>query len=48
MSATAIDALFTSLGTASGSQTINVRRNSGSATCTTSIATVKGYTVVIA
>jgi hypothetical protein len=48
MSATAIDALFTSLGTASGSQTINVRRNPGSATCTTSIATSKGYTVVIA
>jgi hypothetical protein len=48
MSATAIDALFTSLGTASGSQTINVRRNPGSTTCTTSIATSKGYTVVIA
>jgi hypothetical protein len=48
MSATAIDALFTSLGTASGSQTINVRRNRGSATCTTSIATSKGFTVVIA
>jgi hypothetical protein len=48
MSATAIDALFTSLGTAVGSQTINVRRNPGSATCTTSIATSKGYTVVIA
>ena len=48
MSATAIDALFTSLGTASGSQTINVRRNPGSATCTTSIATAKGFTVVIA
>jgi hypothetical protein len=48
MSATAIDALFTSLGTASGAQTINVRRNPGSATCTTSIATSKGYTVVIA
>jgi hypothetical protein len=48
MSATAIDALFTSLGTALGSQTINVRRNPGSATCTTSIATSKGFTVVIA
>jgi hypothetical protein len=48
MSATAIDALFTSLGNAVGSQTINVRRNPGSATCTTSIATSKGYTVVIA
>jgi hypothetical protein len=48
MSATAIDDLFTSLGNAVGSQTINVRRNPGSATCTTSIATSKGYTVVIA
>jgi hypothetical protein len=48
MSATAIDALFTSLGTAVGFRTINVRRNPGSATCTTSIATSKGYTVVIA
>ena len=48
MSATAINNLFTSLGTASGSQTINVRRNPGSATCTTSIATAKGFTVVIA
>jgi hypothetical protein len=48
MSATAINALFTSLGNAVGSQTINVRRNPGSATCTTSIATSKGYTVVIA
>lgn len=48
MSATAIDALFTSLGTAFGSQTINVRRNPGSATCNTSIATAKGFTVVIA
>jgi hypothetical protein len=48
MSAAAIDALFTSLSNAVGSQTINVRRNPGSATCTTSIATSKGYTVVIA
>lgn len=48
MSATAINALFTSLGTASGAQTINVRRNAGSATCNTSIATAKGFTVVIA
>jgi hypothetical protein len=48
MEATAIDALFTSLGTASGSQTIFVRRNPGSATCNTSIATTKGFTVVVA
>jgi hypothetical protein len=48
MSASAIDALFTSLGTAVGSQTISVKRNPGSATCTTSIATSKGYTVLTA
>jgi len=48
MEATAIDALFTSLGTASGSQTISVRRNPGSETCNTSIATTKGFTVVVA
>jgi hypothetical protein len=48
MEATEIDALFTSLGTAFGSQTISVRRNPGSATCNTSIATTKGFTVVVA
>lgn len=47
MGATAIDALFTSLGTANGSQTITVTGNPGAASCTTSIATDKGYTVVV-
>ena len=43
-----INALFTSLGTASGAQTIDVRNQPGSATCDTSIATAKGYTVLTA
>ena len=43
-----LNALFTSLGTASGAQTIDVRKNPGSATCNTSIATAKGYTVLTA
>ena len=47
MGATAIDALFTSLGTANGSQTITVIGNPGSGSCDTSIATDKGYTVVV-
>tara|TARA_B110000503_G_scaffold134704_1_gene214108 strand:+ start:78 stop:1232 length:1155 start_codon:yes stop_codon:yes gene_type:complete len=47
MSATALDAMFTSLGTANGSQTITVTGNPGAATCDTSIATNKGFTVVI-
>ena len=47
MGATAIDALFTSLGTANGSQTITVTGNPGSGSCTPSIATDKGYTVVV-
>lgn len=46
MSATALNALFTSLGTASGSQTITVTGNPGAATCNTSIATTKGFTVI--
>lgn len=45
MDATAIDALFTSLGTASGAQTVTVTNNPGASTCTTSIATSKGWTV---
>jgi len=47
MGATALDALFTSLGTASGTQTITITGNPGAATCTTSIATAKGFTIVI-
>lgn len=40
-----LDDLFTSLGTASGSQTVIVTGNPGAATCDTSIATGKGWTV---
>ena len=47
MGATALDAMFTSLGTANGTQTITITGNPGAATCTTSIATAKGFTVVI-
>ena len=47
MSATALNAMFTSLGTANGSQTITVTGNPGAATCDTSIATNKGFTVVV-
>ena len=47
MGATALDALFTSLGTASGTQTITITGNPGASTCTTSIATTKGFAIVI-
>ena len=40
-----LDAFFTSLGTASGSQTITITGNPGAATCDASIATGKGFTV---
>ena len=46
MNATALDAMFTSLGTANGTQTITVTGNPGAANCTTSIATTKGWTIV--
>ena len=46
MQATALDAFFSALGTASGSQTITVTGNPGAATCNTAIATAKGFTVV--
>lgn len=42
---TALNDLFTSLGTASGSQTIIITGNPGAATCDTTIATGKGFTV---
>lgn len=45
MSAAALNAFFTALGTASGAQTIDVRYTPGAATCDTSIATAKGFTV---
>ena len=47
MSALDLNAFFTSLGTASGAQTITVTGNPGAATCNTAIATGKGFTVVI-
>jgi len=47
MSATEINNFFTSLGTASGAQTIVVTGNPGAATCDVTIATAKGFTVTI-
>lgn len=47
MTKTAIDETFTNLGTASGAQTITMTNHPGSATCDTSIATAKGFTVVV-
>jgi len=47
MGATALNAMFTSLGTAAGAQTIIVSNTPGAATCDTTIATAKGYTVTI-
>ncbi len=47
MTAEGIDALFTSLGTAAGAQTVTVTGNPGAATCDTSIATAKGWTIAI-
>ena len=46
LSATTIDAIFTALPVVVG-KTINVNGNPGSATCTPSIATAKGWTVII-
>jgi hypothetical protein len=47
MSATELNNFFTSLGTASGAQTIVVTGNPGAATCNVLIATLKGFTVTI-
>jgi hypothetical protein len=47
MGAQALNDMFTSLGTASGSQTIIVSNTPGASTCDTTIATAKGYTVTI-
>lgn len=46
LSATTLDAIFTALPTVVG-KTINVAGNPGSATCTPSIASLKGWTVII-
>lgn len=45
MDAAALDAFYTSLGTASGAQTITVTGSAGTATDTPTIATAKGWTV---
>ena len=45
LDAAALDALYTSLGTAAGAQTITVTGNPGTATDNPSIATAKGWTV---
>jgi surface protein len=47
LTATEINAIFTGLGTASGSQIVNVSSNMGSATCDQTIATAKGWTVTV-
>ena len=46
LSGTALDTLYTSLGTAAASQSITVTGNYGTPTDTPSIATAKGWTVV--
>jgi hypothetical protein len=45
LNASAIDAVFTALGTAAPGGTVTVINNSGATTCTPSIATNKGWTV---
>ena len=45
LSSTALDALYTSLGTAAGSQTITVSGNYGTTGDDPSIATAKGWTI---
>ena len=45
LSGTALDALYASLGTAAGSQTVSVGGNHGTSSDTPSIATAKGWTV---
>ena len=45
MGASALNDLFHSLGTASGSQTINITGAPGAAECDKSIATTKGWTI---
>jgi hypothetical protein len=46
MSADALDAFFNSLGTNLGSDPITITGNPGAATCDTTIATSKGFTVI--
>jgi hypothetical protein len=47
MSNTVINTLFTQLPPTTKVATLDIRSNPGSATCTTSIATTKGYIVII-
>lgn len=47
LTAAEIDEIFTGLGTASGTQIVTVSGHIGSATCTPSIATAKGWTVAV-
>jgi hypothetical protein len=46
LSDSALNDLMTSLGTANGSQTLDIRTNPGSATCDITIAQAKGWTVL--
>ena len=48
MSATAINAFLAALGTANGTQIINLAGNPGALTCDVSIGTAKGYTIITA
>ena len=45
LDATALDAVFTSLGTANAGATINITGNPGAATCNKAIATAKSWAV---
>jgi hypothetical protein len=47
LSASQIDAIFGNLSSSGSGKTITVTGNYGAATCTTSIATAKGWTVAI-
>jgi hypothetical protein len=47
LSAVALNTLMISLDTANGAQNLDFRNNPGAATCDTTIATAKGYTVTI-
>ena len=47
MNTAALDAFMTSIGTANGSQTLNISGHPGSQTCDPSIATAKGWTITV-
>lgn len=48
LSTAACNAFLTALGTANGTQTINLAGNPGALTCDVSIGTAKGYTIITA